>query len=164
MMHVGEEQGPRPPAPQADRHPLHANDAFLGRGRFRVKGDVIEIQPAYEESAYRISMFGDEIEQITHFDPLSGEVYGRLEYLNVFPATQYVTSKPTIERAVDEIRAELEEQVKQFESEGRMLEAHRIRQRTEYDVEMMVEPGSATGSRTTRGSSTAGRRGRRPTR
>jgi excinuclease ABC subunit B len=121
------------------------NDAFLGRGRFRVKGDVIEIQPAYEESAYRISMFGDEIEQITHFDPLSGEVYGQLQYLNIFPATQYVTSKPTIERAADEIRHELEEQVKLFESKGQMLEAHRIRQRTEYDVEMMLELGFCNG-------------------
>jgi excinuclease ABC subunit B len=121
------------------------NDAFLGRGRFRVKGDVVEIQPAYEESAYRISMFGDEVEQITHFDPLTGEVYGKLEYLNIFPATQYVTSKPTIERAVDDIRHELEEQVRSFESEGRMLEAHRIRQRTEYDVEMMVELGFCNG-------------------
>jgi excinuclease ABC subunit B len=121
------------------------NDAFLGRGRFRVKGDVVEIQPAYEESAYRISMFGDEVEQITHFDPLTGEVYGKLEYLSIFPATQYVTSKPTIERAVDDIRHELEEQVRLFESEGRMLEAHRIRQRTEYDVEMMVELGFCNG-------------------
>src|SRR5215210_6425497 len=145
MLHVGEEQ---------DRDVLlrklidihyTRNDAFLGRGRFRVKGDVIEIQPAYEESAYRISMFGDEVEQITHFDPLTGEVYGRLEYLNIFPATQYVTSKPTIERAVDGIRHELEEQVKLFESQGRMLEAHRIRQRTEYDVEMMVELGFCNG-------------------
>ena len=121
------------------------NDAFLGRGRFRVKGDVIEIQPAYEESAYRISMFGDEVEEITHFDPLTGEVFGKLTHLNVFPATQYVTSKPTIERAVEDIRHELEEQVKMFESEGRMLEAHRIRQRTEYDVEMMVELGFCNG-------------------
>ncbi|MGH3100004.1 MAG: excinuclease ABC subunit UvrB, partial [Thermoleophilia bacterium] len=121
------------------------NDAFLGRGRFRVKGDVIEIQPAYEESAYRVSMFGDEVEEITHFDPLTGEVFGKLEHLNIFPATQYVTSKPTIERAVDDIRHELEEQVRMFESENRMLEAHRIRQRTEYDVEMMVELGFCNG-------------------
>jgi excinuclease ABC subunit B len=90
-------------------------------------------------------MFGDEVEQITHFDPLTGEVYGKLEYLSIFPATQYVTSKPTIERAVDDIRHELEEQVRLFESEGRMLEAHRIRQRTEYDVEMMVELGFCNG-------------------
>src|SRR5256714_12824729 len=106
------------------------NDTALGRGRFRVRGDVIEVQPAYSESAYRISLFGDEVEQITHFDPLTGEVYSRLDHLAIFPATQYVTSKPTIERAVEEIRHELEEQVKLFESEGRMLEAHRIRQRT----------------------------------
>ncbi len=74
------------------------NDTLLGRGRFRVKGDVIEIQPAYTETAYRISMFGDEVEQITHFDPLTGEVFAKLDTITVFPATQYVTSKPTIER------------------------------------------------------------------
>jgi excinuclease ABC subunit B len=121
------------------------NDTLLGRGRFRVKGDVIEVQPAHSESAYRISLFGDEVEQITHFDPLTGEVYARLDNLTIFPATQYVTSKPTIERAVDEIKHELEEQVKMFESQGRMLEAHRIRQRTEYDVEMMQELGFCNG-------------------
>src|ERR687891_401082 len=121
------------------------NDTLLGRGRFRVKGDVIEVQPAHSETAYRISMFGDEVEQITHFDPLTGEVYARLDQITVFPATQYVTSKPTIERAVDEIRHELEQQVTHFESQGRMLEAHRIRQRTEYDLEMMRELGFCNG-------------------
>jgi excinuclease ABC subunit B len=121
------------------------NDMLLGRGRFRVKGDVLELQPAYSETAYRISFFGDEIETITHFDPLTGEVLSRLETLTVFPATQYVTSKPTVERAVVELRAELAEQVRKFESEGRMLEAHRIRQRTEYDLEMMEELGFCNG-------------------
>jgi excinuclease ABC subunit B len=121
------------------------NDTLLGRGRFRVKGDVLEIQPAYSETAYRISFFGDEVEQITHFDPLTGEVLARVDHISVFPATQYVTSKPTIDRAVVEIRHELEEQVKKFEAEGRMLEAHRIRQRTEYDVEMMQELGFCNG-------------------
>lgn len=121
------------------------NDTLLGRGRFRVKGDVVEVQPAFTESAYRISLFGDEVEQITHFHPLTGEVYGKLDTLSIFPATQYVTSKPTIERAADEIRAELEAQVKTFESEGRLLEAHRIRQRTEYDLEMMRELGFCNG-------------------
>jgi excinuclease ABC subunit B len=144
-LHVGEEQDRDVMLRKLIDIHYTRNDAFLGRGRFRVKGDVIEIQPAYEESAYRISMFGDEIEQITHFDPLSGEVYGQLEYLNIFPATQYVTSKPTIERAADDIRHELEEQVKLFESKGQMLEAHRIRQRTEYDVEMMLELGFCNG-------------------
>jgi excinuclease ABC subunit B len=121
------------------------NDAVLGRGRFRVKGDVVEVQPANQETAYRISFFGDEVEQITHFDPLSGEVFARLDNLAIWPATEYVTSKPTVERAVDEIKHELEQQVKHFEAEGRMLEAHRIRQRTEYDLEMLQELGFCNG-------------------
>ena len=83
------------------------NDTALGRGRFRVRGDVIEVQPAYSESAHRISLFGDEVETITHFDPLTGEIYGKLDHLAIFPATQYVTSKPTIERAAVEIQHEL---------------------------------------------------------
>ena len=121
------------------------NDTVLGRGRFRVKGDILEVQPANVETAYRISFFGDEVEQITHFDPLTGEVFAKLDNLAIWPATEYVTSKPTIERAVSEIRAELEAQVKQFEQEGRMLEAHRIRQRTEYDLELMQELGFCNG-------------------
>src|SRR6059036_126416 len=88
------------------------NDTLLGRGRFRVKGDVVEVQPAHLESAYRISFFGDMVEAITHFDPLTGEVLSKYEQITIFPATQYVTSKPTVERAVVELRAELEAQVK----------------------------------------------------
>jgi excinuclease ABC subunit B len=121
------------------------NDTLLGRGRFRVKGDVLEIQPAHSETAYRVSFFGDEVEAITHFDPLTGEILSRLDTVTVFPATQYVTSKPTVERAVVELRAELEAQVKKFEAAGQMLEAHRIRQRTEYDLEMMQELGFCNG-------------------
>ena len=121
------------------------NDTVLGRGRFRVKGDLVEVQPANVETAYRVSFFGDEVEQITHFDPLTGEVYSHLDNLVIWPATEYVTSKPTIERAVDDLRAELEQQVARFEHEGRMLEAHRIRQRTEYDLEMMKELGFCNG-------------------
>ncbi len=121
------------------------NDTVLGRGRFRVKGDVVEIQPANVETAYRVSFFGDEVEQITHFDPLTGEVYSHLDNLVIWPATEYVTSTPSIERAIDELRAELEQQVAKFEHEGRMLEAHRIRQRTEYDLEMLKELGFCSG-------------------
>ena len=121
------------------------NDSVLGRGRFRVKGDVVEVQPANQETAYRISFFGDEVEQISHFDPLTGEIYAHLDNVAIWPATEYVTSKPTIERAVDEIRHELEQQVKQFEAENRLLEAHRIRQRTEYDLEMLQELGFCNG-------------------
>ena len=121
------------------------NDTLLGRGRFRVKGDVVEVQPAYSETAYRITFFGDDVEAITHFDPLTGEVLSKYDQITIFPATQYVTSKPTIERAADEIKHELNEQIKQFEAEGKMLEAHRIRQRTEYDLEMMQELGFCNG-------------------
>src|SRR5437660_63214 len=121
------------------------NDTVLGRGRFRVKGDVVEIQPANQETAYRVSFFGDEVEQITHFDPLSGEIYAKLDNLAIWPATEYVTSKPTVERAVGEIRHELEQRVKELDSENKMLEAHRIRQRTEYDLEMLKELGFCNG-------------------
>jgi excinuclease ABC subunit B len=121
------------------------NDTMLGRGRFRVKGDVVEVQPANQETAYRISFFGDEVEGMTHFDPLTGEVLAKLDNLSIWPATEYVTSQPTVERAVDEIRHELEQQVAHFEEEGKLLEAHRIRQRTEYDLEMLKELGFCNG-------------------
>jgi excinuclease ABC subunit B len=121
------------------------NDTLLGRGRFRVKGDVVEVQPANQETAYRISFFGDEVEQITHFDPLTGEILSKMDNIAIWPATEYVTSKPTVERAVTEIRHELEERVKELESENKLLEAHRLRQRTEYDLEMMQELGFCNG-------------------
>jgi excinuclease ABC subunit B len=121
------------------------NDSVLGRGRFRVRGDVIEVQPANMETAYRVSFFGDEVESITHFDPLTGEILDRLDNLAIWPATEYVTSKPTIDRAIGEIRAELEGRVKELESENKMLEAHRLRQRTEYDMEMLKELGFCSG-------------------
>src|SRR4029078_7162969 len=98
-----------------------------------------------QETAYRISFFGDEVEGMTHFDPLTGEVLARLDTLSIWPATEYVTSQPTVERAVDEIRHELEQQVSMFEEEGKLLEAHRIRQRTEYDLEMLKELGFCNG-------------------
>jgi excinuclease ABC subunit B len=121
------------------------NDSVLGRGRFRVKGDIVEVQPANVETAYRISFFGDDVEAITHFDPLTGEIYAKLDNLVIWPATEYVTSKPTVERALVDIRAELAGQVRLFEEQGKMLEAHRIKQRTEYDLEMMKELGFCSG-------------------
>jgi excinuclease ABC subunit B len=121
------------------------NDSVLARGRFRVKGDVVEVQPANSETAYRVSFFGDEVESISHFDPLTGEIYARLDNLVIWPATEYVTSTPTVERAVDAIRHELQEQVQMFEEQGKQLEAHRLRQRTEYDLEMLRELGFCNG-------------------
>ncbi len=145
MLEVGEEHDRDEVLRKLIESQYVRNDTVLGRGRFRVKGDLVEIQPANVETAYRVSFFGDEVEQITHFDPLTGEVYSHLDNLVIWPATEYVTSKPTIERAIDDLRHELEMQVARFESEGRMLEAHRIRQRTEYDLEMMKELGFCSG-------------------
>ncbi len=121
------------------------NDVMLGRGKFRARGDVIEVQPAYAETAYRVSLFGDEIEAITHFDPLTGEVLAREDVITIYPATHYVTTPPTIERAIEEMKVELERVVGRFEGDGKLLEAHRIRQRTEYDMEMMRELGFCNG-------------------
>jgi excinuclease ABC subunit B len=121
------------------------NDTVLERGRFRVRGDTLEIQPADSETAYRISMFGDEVESITEFDPLTGEVLNDLKHMAIYPATHYITPPETMNRALMEIRAELEHQVAEFESAGKLVEAHRLRQRTEYDMEMMRELGFCSG-------------------
>jgi excinuclease ABC subunit B len=121
------------------------NDANLGRGTFRVRGEVLEIMPAYAESAYRIQLFGDEIEGIQHFDPLTGEILDVIDHVSVWPASHYVTKDETLERVVEEIRAELEQRTGELEAEGKQLEAHRLRQRTLYDIEMLKELGFTSG-------------------
>jgi excinuclease ABC subunit B len=122
------------------------NDVNFARGSFRVRGEVIEVFPAYAESAYRISTFGDEVERIDHFDPLTGEVLdAELDHVSVWPATHYVTEDSEMERTVEQISFELEEQVKLFEKQGKQLEAHRLRQRTRYDMEMLREVGFCSG-------------------
>ena len=119
--------------------------------------------PAYAESAYRIQLFGDEIEAIQHFDPLTGEILDAIDHVSVWPATHYVTKEETIERAVDEIERELRNQVAEFEEEGKQLEAHRLQQRTRTTWRCCASWASARGSRTTRGSSTTARRAARRT-
>jgi excinuclease ABC subunit B len=121
------------------------NDAVLGRGSFRVRGEVLEIMPSYAETAYRIALFGDEIEGVQHFDPLTGEVIDTIDHVSVWPASHYVTKDETVERAVEEIRAELESRTAELEEEGKQLEAHRLRQRTSYDLEMIKELGFTSG-------------------
>jgi excinuclease ABC subunit B len=121
------------------------NDTNLTRGTFRVKGELLEVFPAYAETAYRIALFGDEVESIQHFDPLTGEVLDEVDHVAVWPATHYVTKEETIERAVGEIKHELNERIAWFEERGKLLEAHRLRQRTEYDVELLKELGFAPG-------------------
>jgi excinuclease ABC subunit B len=121
------------------------NDSALGRGTFRVRGEVLEIMPSYAETAYRIALFGDEIESVQHFDPLTGEILDEIDHVSVWPASHYVTKDETLERAVDEIRAELNARTAQLEEEGKQLEAHRLRQRTAYDIEMLKELGFTSG-------------------
>src|SRR5207245_6123679 len=121
------------------------NDQALGRGKFRVRGETLEIFPAYSETAFRAVFFGDEIEAIQHFDPLSGEVRGDLEHIGIWPATHYATDRPTIERAIGEIRDELEARCAELEAEGKPLDSHRLRQRTQFDMEMMRELGFCNG-------------------
>src|SRR4051812_21392315 len=121
------------------------NDQNLARGSFRVRGETLEVFPAYAETAYRAVFFGDEIEAIQHFDPLTGEVYGELEHVGIWPATHYATDRPTIERSVVEIRDELEARCAELEREGKLLESHRLRQRTQFDMEMLRELGFCNG-------------------
>jgi excinuclease ABC subunit B len=121
------------------------NDQVLGRGSFRVRGEVLEIMPSYAESAYRIALFGDEIEGVQHFDPLTGEILDTIDHVSVWPASHYVTRDETLDRAVDEIRAELSSRTAELEAEGKQLEAHRLRQRTAYDIEMLKEIGFTSG-------------------
>jgi excinuclease ABC subunit B len=121
------------------------NDSALGRGTFRVRGETLEVFPAYAETAYRAVFFGDEVETVDEFDPLTGEVLKSLEYAAVWPATHYATDRVTIERAVKEIRDELEVRCKELEEQGKLLESHRLRQRTQFDMEMLRELGFCNG-------------------
>ena len=121
------------------------NDIAFKRGTFRVRGDVVDIFPAYMETAIRVEFWGDEIESIYTLDPLTGETETSLESFHLYPATQYATSKEKVARAIPEIRAELEERVAWFESKNLLLEAQRIRMRTEYDIELLQEMGFCTG-------------------
>jgi excinuclease ABC subunit B len=122
------------------------NDQALGRGSFRVRGESLEIFPAYAESAYRATLFGDEIERLQHFDPLTGElIEDDLEHVAIWPATHYNVREGTIEAAVEEIGRELNARCAELEAEGKLLESHRLRQRTQYDMEMLREMGFCNG-------------------
>ena len=122
------------------------NDVALGRGTFRVRGESLEIFPAYAESAYRATLFGDEVERLQHFDPLTGELLeDDLEHISIWPASHYNVKDGTIESAVAEIGRELNERCAQLEAEGKLLESHRLRQRTQYDMEMLKEMGFCNG-------------------
>ncbi|MBZ2159335.1 excinuclease ABC subunit B [Streptococcus australis] len=122
------------------------NDIDFQRGKFRVRGDVVEIFPASrDEHAFRVEFFGDEIERIREIEALTGQVLGDVDHLAIFPATHFVTNDDHMEVAIAKIQAELEEQLKVFEKEGKLLEAQRLKQRTEYDIEMLREMGYTNG-------------------
>ncbi|MEZ5374358.1 MAG: hypothetical protein R2704_16860 [Microthrixaceae bacterium] len=139
------------------------NDLNLVRGKFRVRGDVIEIHPAYEETAVRIELFGDEVENISIVDPLTGERVRTQEELEIFPATHYATPEDKLRAAIGRIETELSSQLQLFEREQKLLEAQRLRMRTEYDLEMLAEMGYCNGIENY-SAPMEGRAGRRPTR
>jgi excinuclease ABC subunit B len=122
------------------------NDTVLARGNFRVRGDTLEIFPAYAETAYRATLFGDEVESLAEFDPLTGELIASgLEHVAIWPATHYNVAEGTIERGVEAIGQELNDRCAELEAEGKLLESHRLRQRTQYDMEMLREVGFCSG-------------------
>jgi excinuclease ABC subunit B len=121
------------------------NDLEISRGRFRVRGDVLEIGPAYEDRLVRIELFGDDVEAIRYVDPTSGEILQSLDAINIYPAKHFVTPKERLEGAIQAIRAELRERLDRLNSEGRLLEAQRLEQRTTYDLEMLEQVGYCNG-------------------
>ena len=121
------------------------NDAVLERGRFRVRGDIIEIFPAYEDVCIRVEMYGNEIETLSSFDPLTGEVIRELVSLYIYPAKHFVTDESQLESTIDAIRTELSERLDYLKSEGLLLEAQRLEQRTNFDLEMLLEVGYCSG-------------------
>ena len=121
------------------------NDVAFDRGTFRVRGDTVEIYPAYEEQAVRVEMFGDEIERITKIDPLTGKAIAQLPRTAVYPAKHFVTTRPSLERAVKEIKVELVERLAALKAANKLLEAQRLESRTNFDIEMMLEIGTCPG-------------------
>ncbi len=121
------------------------NEMDLSRGKFRIRGDTLEIQPAYEELALRIEFFGDDIEKIMSLDPLTGEILKEMDEVSIYPAKHFVTSREMMTKAIETIRVELVERLKELNAQGKIVEAARLQARTEYDLEMMVEAGYCSG-------------------
>ncbi|MGH7445042.1 MAG: excinuclease ABC subunit UvrB [Longimicrobiales bacterium] len=145
MLEVGQQMSRRDILQALVRIQYARNDLEFVRGTFRVRGDVIELFPAYEEQAIRIELWGDEIERISRFDPITGETIVRMPKAAIYPATHFVTQKSTVERAVLLIRSELEERLLEMRGAGKLLEAQRLEQRTNFDVEMLLEIGTCPG-------------------
>jgi excinuclease ABC subunit B len=121
------------------------NDIDFTRGKFRIRGDTLEIRPAYEELALRLEFFGDEVERIVEIDPLTGEIVAQLDSVDIYPAKHFVTSQDKLLRAIESIKQELEERLKELKQQGKVLEAARLESRTNYDIEMLKEAGYCAG-------------------
>jgi excinuclease ABC subunit B len=121
------------------------NDYELSRGKFRVRGDTVEVQPAYEEFAYRIEFWGDEIERLVEVDTLTGEILAELDRIDIYPAKHFITPEEKLVVAIEDIRKELEERLEELTTEGRLLEAQRLEHRTNYDLEMLQQIGYCAG-------------------
>ncbi|MCC5839827.1 MAG: excinuclease ABC subunit UvrB [Opitutales bacterium] len=142
---VGEEVGRDALLERLVENLYERNDVSFTRGKFRVRGETVDVFPAYMESAIRVEFWGDEIEMIAELDPLTGRTGARFDQFHLYPANQFITPKDKVERAIAAIRGELEQRVAEFESSGRLIEAQRIRMRTEYDIEMLQEMGFCQG-------------------
>jgi excinuclease ABC subunit B len=145
MLEVGQRMERRDILQALVRVQYARNDAQFERGVFRVRGDVVEVFPAYEEQAVRIELFGDEIERITRFDPLTGNTIARLQRAAIYPATHFVSQRSTINAAIHRIRAELDERLLELRGANKLLEAQRLEQRTNFDIEMLIEIGTCAG-------------------
>jgi excinuclease ABC subunit B len=121
------------------------NDMDFSRGKFRVRGDVLEIYPSYEELAVRVEFFGDEIERIQQIDPLTGELLGARDHIDIYPARHFITTQEKLQRAIISIEEELEERLRELEAQGKVLEAARLKHRTRFDLEMLRETGVCSG-------------------
>nr|MBP6670939.1 excinuclease ABC subunit UvrB [Gemmatimonadales bacterium] len=142
---VGEEKGRDSLLADLVRIQYGRNDVAFEQGTFRVRGDTVEIFPAYAEQALRVEFWGDRVERVAKVDPLTGKVIASLERCAIYPAKHFVTERPTIERAVKVIRAELAERLRQLREAGKLLEAQRLESRTTFDIEMMLEVGTCAG-------------------
>jgi excinuclease ABC subunit B len=145
VLEVGQEMGRRDILQALVRIQYTRNDAEFIRGTFRVRGDVVEIFPAYEEQGVRIELWGDEIERISRFDPITGDTIARMQRAAIYPATHFVTQRSTVEKAVVRIREELDERLLELRRNMRLLEAQRLEQRTNFDIEMLLEIGTCPG-------------------
>ena len=144
-LRIGDDLGRDPLLHRLVDNQYNRNDVDLSRGNFRVRGDVVDIFPAYMETAIRIEFWGDDIDSIKELDPLTGDTRASLNHFDLYPANQYLTTKGKVEGSVGGIREELEERVAYFESRGLLLEAQRVRMRTEYDLEQLQELGFCSG-------------------